>query len=132
MSEESISDFLKKEREKKGISLEEIAQKTKISLNNLNAIESGAFEKVPSNVFIKGYIINYTEAIGLSSDEILERFNEEIKIWSKSDSFNGDYSKVLTNGKKHLTSTLLWILILIILVSLGLGLWYDLIHLPHF
>ena len=50
-------------RKAKGISLPQIAQTTKISLRYLEAIERGAFDKLPGGVYTASYIHQYARAV---------------------------------------------------------------------
>lgn len=132
MSEESLGAYLKKEREKKDISLDKIAKSTRISLSNLKAIENDEFDRIPAKIFLKGYITNYAAFIGLDADEVLDRFHKEIQINNKSLSLHGEYSEVLIQKRSYLKLSLVWILIFILLAALGLGFWYNLIPFLHF
>jgi cytoskeleton protein RodZ len=73
---EDFGSYLKHERELRGVPLEDIAQSTKISINFLRAIEAGRFEDLPGEVFIKGFIRSYGQAIGLNVDELLAAYHE--------------------------------------------------------
>jgi cytoskeletal protein RodZ len=55
----------------KGISLEEIAERTKISLRFLVAIEAQEFEKLPGGIFNTSYLRQYAQAIGFDETELL-------------------------------------------------------------
>lgn len=65
---------LKEEREKRNISLEEIASTTKIVPRYLEALENDRFDIMPGGFFIKGIIRTYARAIGLDPDEVLARY----------------------------------------------------------
>lgn len=65
---------LKEEREKRDISLEEIASTTKIVPRYLEALENDRFDIMPGGFFIKGIIRTYARAIGLDPDEVLARY----------------------------------------------------------
>ena len=65
---------LKEEREKRNISLEEIALTTKIVPRYLEALENDRFDIMPGGFFIKGIIRTYARAIGLDPDEVLARY----------------------------------------------------------
>ncbi len=53
-SEESLGAYLKKIRESKGLSLEDLSQKTRISLKLLQQIEAGEWEKFPVEAYVRG------------------------------------------------------------------------------
>ncbi|KXG76906.1 Cytoskeleton protein RodZ [Fervidicola ferrireducens] len=72
-----LGDYLKNLRLKKNISLEEINQETKIRIKYLNAIEEGNFDAIPGGeVYLKGFLKNYAEAVGINSNEILKKYKE--------------------------------------------------------
>ena len=61
-------------RQRKGISLEQIAQSTKIRLFYLQAIEEGKLEKLPSGIFTVSYLRQYARAIGCPERELLTAY----------------------------------------------------------
>ena len=61
-------------RVKKGISLEQIAQATKIGVRTLQAIEAGEFKKLPGGIYNTSYIRQYAKAIDLDESEILAAY----------------------------------------------------------
>ena len=62
---------LARSRQQRGISLEEIAQSTKISLRFLRAIEDEEFEKLPGGIFATSYLRQYAAASGFAGEELL-------------------------------------------------------------
>ena len=73
---EDFGSYLKHERELRGVPLDEIAQTTKISIRYLRALEESRFEDLPGEVFIKGFIRSYGQAIGSNVDELLAAYLE--------------------------------------------------------
>ena len=69
----STTNTLKLEqiRRKRGVSLEQIAESTKISTRFLRAIECEEFEKLPGGVFNTNYIRQYAAAIGHPAEPVL-------------------------------------------------------------
>ena len=63
----AIGQALKVEREKSNISLQDIAEQTRLSFANLTALEAGDFESLPGIGYIPGYIRNYCKAVGIDS-----------------------------------------------------------------
>jgi len=74
---ESFGAFLKKERESRSISLEEISASTRIRKVFLEAIEAGDVEKLPGEVFVKGFVQAYSRYLGLDESDVLARYNED-------------------------------------------------------
>src|ERR1700692_3532345 len=69
---------LSKSRRIKGVSLEEIAERTKISLRFLLAIEAEEFEKLPGGIFNTSYLRQYAAAIGFDEVELLTHFDRKM------------------------------------------------------
>jgi cytoskeleton protein RodZ len=65
---------LQREREKRKISLESIAEGTKVPAKHLLALEQEDFEHLPGGVFGRGIVRSYCRHIGLNEDEWLQRF----------------------------------------------------------
>jgi len=70
---------LKRIREKLGISLELVAEMTKVRILFLRAIEDDEVEKVPSLIFLKGFLRAYAQSIGLDVDIVANRYLSRIK-----------------------------------------------------
>jgi cytoskeletal protein RodZ len=70
-----IGRKLREAREKKGMSLTEIQEITKIRLRYLEAIESGELDVIPGEVYRKGFISNYANAVGLDSEAIIKEYH---------------------------------------------------------
>ena len=58
-------------RKRRGVSLEQISNATKISTTFLRAIETEEFEKLPGGVFNTNYIRQYANAIGFPVEKLL-------------------------------------------------------------
>lgn len=76
---ESIGDYLKREREIRNITLEEIANATKINIGILRTIEEGQTERFPAGVFVRGFIRCYAQYIGLDPNDVLLRYQPQAK-----------------------------------------------------
>lgn len=75
---ENFGLYLKHERELRGVPLEEIAEVTKIHIRFLEALENNEFERLPGEVFIKGYIRSYAKVIGFDSEEMVNAYDETV------------------------------------------------------
>jgi cytoskeletal protein RodZ len=62
-------------RQRIGISLEQIAQVTRIAPHYLRAIEAEDFAKIPSGVYATSYIRQYARAIGYSETTLLDQYH---------------------------------------------------------
>ena len=70
--------ILKKNRERKGVSLSEVSLATKITIKTLAAIESGDPATLPPKTFLRGFVRSYAVFLGVDVDEILRTFHEEM------------------------------------------------------
>lgn len=69
-----IGQELKRERELRGISLQEISDSTKINIHYLRDLEEDRLENLPGKFFIKGIIRSYAKYIGLDEFAVLNSF----------------------------------------------------------
>lgn len=58
-------------RQASGLTLDEIAESTKISVRFLSAIEEYRLHELPGGVFARSYIRQYSEAIGCDPEPLL-------------------------------------------------------------
>lgn len=70
----AIGTRLSEERQKKSISLEEIAAKTYIPQRLLSAIEEANLDRLPEPVFIQGFIRRFADALGLDGIAMSKEF----------------------------------------------------------
>jgi cytoskeleton protein RodZ len=71
----SVGEFLRELRTRRGVSLDEIARKTRVAQRYLEALEADAFEDLPAPVFIRGFIRAYCQALGESPHEALSYYD---------------------------------------------------------
>lgn len=64
-------------RRNRGISLEEIASATKISVRSLEAIERGDFKKLPGGIYNTSYIRQYARAIDYDECTLLAEYHRQ-------------------------------------------------------
>ena len=62
---QGIGAILKKEREAKKITLEQVEEATKIRRKYLDAIENEKFEVLPGEVYVKGFVATYLKYLGI-------------------------------------------------------------------
>lgn len=73
----SVGQRLQEERVKKGLSIEDVAEATKIRKNFLEHIEKGEYEKLPSATFAQGFVRNYASFLGMPEKETMALFKRE-------------------------------------------------------
>jgi cytoskeleton protein RodZ len=79
-----MDDFggkLRQARERRGISLRQIASSTKIAAAALDALERNDISKLPGGIFSRAFVRSYAVEVGLDPDEtireFLDRFNQD-------------------------------------------------------
>ncbi|MBB6282231.1 helix-turn-helix domain-containing protein [Geobacillus subterraneus] len=69
---------LREAREEKQISLDELQEMTKIQKRYLIGIEEGNYAIMPGNFYVRAFIRQYAEAVGLDPDELFEQYKQDI------------------------------------------------------
>lgn len=81
MSNNDFGGKLRQARERRGISLRQIATSTKIGMAALEALERNDISRLPGGIFSRGFVRSYAIEVGLDPEEtvreFLERFNAE-------------------------------------------------------
>ena len=73
-SREAFGPNLRRLRLRRGISLEELSSRTKVSVDLWDAMERNDFSRWPSGIAARAYIRDYAEAIGGDSEAIVDEF----------------------------------------------------------
>jgi cytoskeletal protein RodZ len=71
---DSIGRWLRQERELRQISLEELAQTTRIPLKMLQHLEEDRHDQLPGEIFARGFLRSYARAAGIPEGEVAERW----------------------------------------------------------
>ena len=74
-----VIERLRRAREKAGLSLEELAARTKIQFSILEAIEAGDFQRVPGGLFVRGFLRAYAREVGLDPEGVVAQYLEEFE-----------------------------------------------------
>jgi cytoskeletal protein RodZ len=75
MSErDSFGPRLRRERERRGISLDTIVTRTNVSLELWLGFESNDFSRWPTGIFARAFVRDYAKAVGLDPDEVVDDF----------------------------------------------------------
>ncbi|MDQ3368705.1 MAG: helix-turn-helix domain-containing protein [Myxococcota bacterium] len=71
--------LLRQIREAIGIELREIAEKSKIGMAYLNALEGDNFGKLPAAVYVRGFLAEYSRALGLDGERVKQTYLARFK-----------------------------------------------------
>lgn len=81
----TVGEILKKARIEKKYTLEIIEKQIKIRKKFLSALEENQWNKLPSLPYIKGFIRNYSNFLGLQGDEMLAIFRRQYQFDEEDD-----------------------------------------------
>ncbi len=70
----SLGSYLKRERELRQMSIAELAQITRIPARVLQHLENDAHSELPADVFVRGFLRSYANALGLDDESVLARY----------------------------------------------------------
>jgi len=110
---ESVGRYLSRQRRLRGISLDELAQMTRIPIRSLERLESGRFDG-EADGFVRGFVRTVGQALGLDPEDTVARLLSEVQIERES-------------GAHHvsLRRTLLAVALVVVFAALlGLGRWF--------
>ncbi|MFD0959549.1 helix-turn-helix domain-containing protein [Paenibacillus chungangensis] len=83
-----LGAMLRKAREERNLSLDDIQELTKIRKRYLEAIESGDYRVLPGNFYVRAFVKNYSEAVGLDADEVLRYYQHEVPAVAQAEQSN--------------------------------------------
>jgi cytoskeleton protein RodZ len=81
----SFGENLRREREMRGVTLEEISAATKISVRFLKSIENEDFSKLPGGLFNRSFVRAYARYLGLEEDTLLAEYQLAAKAKGEVD-----------------------------------------------
>ena len=91
-----LGNRLKEARLAKDLSLDDLQTMTKIQKRYLIGIEEGNYSSMPGNFYVRAFIKQYAEALGLDPDDIFETYKSEIPA-----SYNEELPQQLSRVKTH-------------------------------
>jgi cytoskeletal protein RodZ len=75
---ERLGDFLARVRESQGLSIEDLSERTKISVKMLHFIESSDWKSLPVEAYVRSYLNSVSSKLGLDTKAILKMYAEEV------------------------------------------------------
>lgn len=125
-----LGNRLREARKEKRMSLEELQSMTKIQKKYLVGIEEGNYDIMPGKFYVRAFIKQYAEAVGLQPDELFEEHKGEIPS-AYEDDMPEQFSRV--DAKQTMSNTKLFEWLPRIIVTAGIvivlfGIWYVFTH----
>ena|SRR5579863_9482571 len=75
MAKGNFGERLKRERELREVSAEELTKATRISARFLDALENEQWDKLPGGVFGRGFVRTIARYLGLSEESLLAEYD---------------------------------------------------------
>ncbi len=75
---QTVGTLLRERRLEKGISIQRIAQETRVTQKYLYALENSQHDVFPADSYLIGYLRAYAEYLGFNGNEIITRFRNEV------------------------------------------------------
>lgn len=116
----SVGEQLRRAREAKGLTVQQIAEETKLKLVQIEALESGDYSAFPAMVYARGSIKSYADVVKIDPTPLLEQLKEELQ------GKTGDVSEPYSDGLGE--DSLFWRLLMavktimpLVIIALVLG-----------
>lgn len=74
----SVGEILKRERERQGLDLATIAERTRIKLQYLQALEKDDFDSLPGRFFARSFATQYADHLGVNNEQLQAELQKEI------------------------------------------------------
>jgi transcriptional regulator with XRE-family HTH domain len=81
LEKETFGPVLRAARERKGVTLKQLAAETKLSVELWESLEENDFSRWPKRVFARSYVRDYAIRVGLDADEVVNEFCRLFPEW---------------------------------------------------
>ena len=124
-----MGESLRMAREQQGLSLEVISQRTKINTEKLRAIEENDIQKLPSGIFLRGFLRAYAHEVGLDVEDTVNRYLAQFESEASIVEDDTPYAPVEETPaeisdtqriEESLREMSMWGVVAIVVLSLGL------------
>jgi cytoskeletal protein RodZ len=75
-----IGAALREERERQGLQLDALEERTKIRTRYLRALENEDWDILPGPTYVRGFLRTYAEALGLDAEALVDDYRQEFEI----------------------------------------------------
>jgi cytoskeletal protein RodZ len=123
MAKGSFGEHLRREREMRGVSLDEVAQATRIGTRFLEALENERWKDLPGGVFNRGFLRSIARYLGLDEEALVAEYAQatndkpQVAEWAPSAREEGGLSP--RRGGRVVA----WLVVLLLLAAAGAAGW---------
>ncbi|UQS83300.1 helix-turn-helix domain-containing protein [Bombilactobacillus thymidiniphilus] len=120
-----LGDKLRDARLQKGYSIDDLQKITKIQKRYLTAIEEGAFDRLPGDFYVRAFIKQYAQSVGLDSAKLFDEYVAEIPtVQTEEPSEDVPVIKkesLLSNLKRHWPQVTILAIVILIVVFIAVA-----------
>jgi cytoskeletal protein RodZ len=77
---ETVGTYLRRSREAKRMSVEEVSRATRVPASSVDRIEADRFDELPGEVFVRGFLKSYARAVGLQAEDVMARYTASRRV----------------------------------------------------
>ncbi|WP_042348826.1 helix-turn-helix domain-containing protein [Bacillus massiliigorillae] len=123
-----LGNTLRAAREANGLSLDDLQQLTKIQKRYLIGIEKGNYDMMPGKFYVRAFIKQYAEAVGLDPEEIFEQYKNEVPAAREEESTEQlsrvQSKKTISPSQSKLLEALPKILVGVFIIGAAVLVWF--------
>lgn len=129
----AFGERLRREREMRGVSLDEISAATKIGTRLLRAVEDEQFDLLPGGIFNKGFVRAYAKYLGIDEEAAVADYlsasghgDPDLRVLA-AQTASGSYNRadtLNTSPSRPASFPFIPVLILIVVVTAASGAWH--------
>jgi len=121
--EADFGSRMRQAREQRGVSLRQIAERTKISVSQLEALERNDISRLPGGIFSRAFVRSYAAEIGVDPEQTVREFLSQFP----DESVSAGSPHVLIDdgarGARRLSARAVMIVATLVLVAAAIFLW---------
>lgn len=118
--------LLRAERLKRGLSVGEVARRLRLSVQQVNAIEEEDYSKLPSGVFLRGFVRNYGSLLQLDTNSLLRLLTQSAPVLVQQHPAKQEKTVPLVLSKRGGEGRGAWLLAIgLVLALLGYGVYQE-------
>lgn len=124
-----FGERLRAARERRGVSLRQIANATKISVAVLDALERNDISKLPGGIFGRAFVRSYASEVGLDPEATIQDFIAQFpndSVIAGHPTSDRVEDTVATESDRRTAGTFLWLIVIAVPLALGLLYWSPL------
>ena len=128
---QTFGEFLREARLARHYGLEEVAEKTLINKDMIEALEKGEYEALPARVYVEGYIEKLAKFLQMNPEETLRLYQKETKIKEHMETTHGYASnaeklRTFKNPRLWVSPAAIRNIVIGAVLLFGVGyLWYE-------